>query len=553
MSHVASRPLLPIEGPVTQSLVTRDGTELVADIWRPAGPGRYPVMLMRQPYGRRIASTIVLAHPGWFAAHGYVVVIQDVRGCGDSGGRFAVLASDIEDGAETLAWAADLPGTTGQVATYGFSYQAMTQYLALAGARRAGSKRPDAMVPVMGGWNIGRDWVNEGGAFRMALHQNWALQIAAEQARRAGNIEDYQDFLNGAEQGVHYGPRPAHAALLDRADAYSSHYAQWRDGGDETYRAIAPERALAEDPLDVPVLHVGGWLDFMFDGTIAADRAFRARATAPRRLILGPWPHLPWGRNVGVDLGPEAGAGIDAEIVAFLDHHLKGIGADGPAYRLFDLEAKRWRDLDQLPETPDQSLYLASDGRAAASSTEGALTLAPEVEAHDFLVHDPWRPAPAVGVHWAFPGVYCDRRSADDRSDVAVYTSAPLSEELRLAGPVAAELFVACDRASHDLNCTLSVIRPDGSAMTLTGGHLRVADSAAPGPRHVAMRATCATLAPGTRLRLSIQAAAWPTFAVNPGTGARAEAATRAEALVTTLDIQSGAARPSRLIFATAG
>jgi hypothetical protein len=49
---------------------------------------------MRQPYGRDIASTVVYAHPVWFAAHGYNVVIQDVRGRGDSEGEFYPFRSE---------------------------------------------------------------------------------------------------------------------------------------------------------------------------------------------------------------------------------------------------------------------------------------------------------------------------------------------------------------------------------------------------------------------------------------------------------------------------
>jgi uncharacterized protein len=174
-------------GPETLRLRLDDGAELAADLYRPDAPGRFPVLLMRQPYGRRIASTVVLAHPAWYAAHGYVVVIQDVRGRGDSTGVFQVLADDAADGAATLAWAAELSGGTGQVATYGFSYQSMTQFLALAGAARAGSKTPDVLVPAMGAWSVRDDWAYEGGAFRLAANLVWACQMAAEGARLQGD------------------------------------------------------------------------------------------------------------------------------------------------------------------------------------------------------------------------------------------------------------------------------------------------------------------------------------------------------------------------------
>jgi uncharacterized protein len=71
----------------TSSVLMRDGIRLDADIYRPDAEGEFPVLLMRQPYGRAIASTVVYAHPTWYATHGYIVVIQDVRGLGKLGGK----------------------------------------------------------------------------------------------------------------------------------------------------------------------------------------------------------------------------------------------------------------------------------------------------------------------------------------------------------------------------------------------------------------------------------------------------------------------------------
>src|ERR1700721_3115444 len=97
---------LPVAEPSTLCMVTRDGTRLDADIWRPDAPGPFPVLLMRQPYGRRIASTLVYAHPAWYAAHGYIVAIQDVRGTGTSEGEFRLFLDEESDGAHAVAWAA---------------------------------------------------------------------------------------------------------------------------------------------------------------------------------------------------------------------------------------------------------------------------------------------------------------------------------------------------------------------------------------------------------------------------------------------------------------
>jgi len=83
------------------------------------------VLLMRQPYGRRIASTVCYAHPRWYAQQGYVVVIQDVRGRGTSEGEFDLFVHEAADGADAVAWAAELPGANGAVGMYGFSYQGL--------------------------------------------------------------------------------------------------------------------------------------------------------------------------------------------------------------------------------------------------------------------------------------------------------------------------------------------------------------------------------------------------------------------------------------------
>jgi uncharacterized protein len=541
--------LLPICLPERASLRLSGGAELVADIYRPDVRGRFPVLLMRQPYGRRIASTVVHAHPTWFAAHGYVVLIQDVRGRGDSTGRFHVLADDAEDGAATLAWAADLSGADGRVGTYGFSYQGINQFLAMAGARRAGTKQPDAIAPAMAAWTVRDDWVLEGNAVQLSGQLGWACQMAAEQARLAGDGQAFSALAAAGRASPWAGPDPVRPAALVQ-HRHHSHWAEWLADAPDTWERIAPAAALRDDSLAVPGLHIGGFLDVMLEGTLASYQAFAAAGAAPQRLLIGPWLHIPWGRHVGaLDLGVEAVTPIDRELIAFFDFHLKGIGAPGPPVRLFDIAAKRFLTFDSFPTPEPQNLFLASNGLAATTSTDGVLAFAPGAPATDVVVHDPWRPAPAIGGHVGQPPGFQDRAAVDDRSDVAVYTSAPLEHGRLLAGRVAAEIHVDGDRPSHDLNCTLSVIGADGRAITLTAGHLRIDPGAPPGPRRVGMRATCCTVPAGARLRLSIQAAAWPAFVVNPGTGVRPEDSPLIDALVTTVVIRHGANRPSRLLL----
>jgi predicted acyl esterase len=216
----------PVKGPYTATLELTDGIKLAADIYRPEAPGRFPVLLMRQPYGRRIASTVVYAHPAWFASKGYIVAIQDVRGRGGSTGRFRTLAGEDEDGAAALEWAAGLPGSTGRVGMYGFSYQGIAQFQAMAGAMKAGTKRPDAITPAMAAWTVRDDWVYQGGAFNLSGQLSWGFQMAAEQARLAGDMEAFEALATKGRGVPWSGADPILPAEMRRYGHYC-HYGDW--------------------------------------------------------------------------------------------------------------------------------------------------------------------------------------------------------------------------------------------------------------------------------------------------------------------------------------
>ena len=110
----------------------RDGTVLRANVFRPDddGAGRYPVLLMRLPYGKDLPLGNGLINPALVARRGYVVVVQDVRGTFASEGEFYPFINEARDGADTVAWAAQLPGANGEVGMYGGSYMGLTQWAA---------------------------------------------------------------------------------------------------------------------------------------------------------------------------------------------------------------------------------------------------------------------------------------------------------------------------------------------------------------------------------------------------------------------------------------
>lgn len=525
-------------GPERAELVLRDGVVLVADIYRPANDGLYPVLLMRQPYGRAIASTVVLAHPSWYASHGYIIVIQDARGCGESGGDFEAFVHEAEDGAQSLEWAAALPGSSGKLGLYGFSYQAITQYLALVGK---GSRRPDAIAPSMGSWMPRDDWAYEGTAFRLRVNVSWAAQMAKLKAARCNDTATSADLDAAAGDD---------AKLCDLLAARPglSHLGKWIKDDAAYWNAVSPGILLCDDPLDIPVFHTGGWADFLLQGTWAADAAFRAKSPETSHLVIGPWTHAPWNRlSGGADMGPVAELSIDCAHVEFFDFYLKGKGERPAPVRLFDVGRRIWRKLTSIPAVSEDAFFLSSSGLAAAMLSDGRLAPEPSAGAVDTFVSDPFRPTPLVGGHLGTPAGSADRSACDNRADVAVYTSPPFDAERTFIGRVTADIDIRSRSSGCDLCASLSLVTPEGAAKVVSTGYARI-EEAYETRVSISLRSVCLTVPIGYALRLSLQGAGVPAFEVHPGNGPFASVPHMCRKPIP-ISIRHGGASRSRLIM----
>ncbi|TVQ08959.1 MAG: CocE/NonD family hydrolase [Leptolyngbya sp. DLM2.Bin27] len=548
---VAPRQTLSLAVPIAP--VAEPSIHLDADVYYPLGEGPFPVLLMRQPYGRAIASTVVYAHPSWYASHGYIVVIQDVRGRGSSGGEFDLFRHEADDGYATVQWAAGLPQSSGVVGMYGFSYQGMTQLYAAA-------KRPPALqaiAPAMVGYDLYADWAYENGALPLQIGLGWALQLAAEIARLRQNSTAYQ-ALRQAAQSLPLGEAvPARPQVL-QTHAPESFFHQWLDHPqpDAYWQALQPDLS----PVDLPMLHIGGWYDPYLRGDLRLYQQMVDQSRAPQALWIGPWGHLPWGRRLGViDFGPEADSPIDSLQIRWFDRFLKGtpsvLASDQAPIQLFVMGLNQWRGCDRWPTDPGQAFYLSSTGLAGMRQDDGRLsTEIPQPQAGqggspDVIVHDPWRPVPSLGGHCGLPPGPFDRAALDCRTDVLTYTTAPLGAALTLMGTATATLYCWADAPSFDLSLVISAVHSDGRVINLTQGQCRVDrhDPAATSPQAmaIALHPTACTLAPGQRLRLSVAAACFPAYAVNSGTGAGPGACPQIDHRVITLAIAHGAAHPS--------
>ncbi len=531
------------------SMLCADGIRLDADVYRPTQEGPHPVLLMRNAYGRRVGTTLSSPHPWWFADRGYIVVVQDVRGRGTSEGDYDIFAHEARDGAEAVRWAAALEGSSGVVGMIGFSYQGSAQLLAAAEA----PPELKAIAPAMFGWDIRTGWAFENGAFRLSSNLTWATQVAAETARRRRDAAGYAELYRTNRAVPLLEQSPALPAYVDRYDGLG-HYRSWlEEPADSRYWSDRSPAARIADLIRScpPALMITGWYDNQLSGVIEAFDQL-SRAGREVRLVVGPWAHFTWDRQVGdLDFGTEAENHTGTLLLRWFDHWLKGIGdvTDWHPISAFDLGSGGWRQLNAWPEKA-RSFYLEGDGTASCSISSGTLTSSPDGPAAiEWMVTDPWRPAPAHGGAYTVPAGPIDRSRVDGRPDVLTFTSKPLREPVRLCGPMVIELQALSEAASFDIAVTVSRVSPEGQAHALGEGFAMIASMSEDEPIRINLRATCIALRPDDRLRVSIAGACFPTYAVNPGTGQRAELTPLADAeIVATGIVVNG---PSRLIVTT--
>ncbi len=537
-----------------------DGTRLISDHYYPAEPGPHPTLLMRQPYGRDIASTVVYAHPVWFARHGYNVVIQDVRGRGDSEGTFYPFRYERDDGAATIEWLRTRPESNGRIGMYGFSYQGVTQFLAAAA-------QPEGLVaiaPGMAATDLYHGWFYHNGALRLASSLAWGLQMLKMDARRLG-LREASDKLEQAWADLRnqFGVLPFrdHPAL--RSAELPPYVRDWFDhempGG--YWESLDVSRCL--DRIDVPALHISGWFDLYLKGTIdgfraLCERAATARARDHQYLIAGPWVHIPWGDQIGeVNFGPGALIDTDAILLGWFNHWLKDSGefADEPRIRHFSLFENRWRSTEHWPVDAEATLYLRSGGRANSRKGDGTLSANPagSDEPCDVFVYDPEVPVMAPGGPGSFSGTY-NQAALELGNNVLVYTTQLLSEPVAVFGSPRVSLYCAASAKSTDFTAKLVRVRPDGRPDFVCIGIAR--SDFLPGAAFTRnavhcwqfeLEPTSCRFEAGDCIRLEIASSAFPLYDRNPGTGTLSPRATSWDWVRSTQFVYHDSARPSAL------
>jgi len=508
-----------------------DGVELVSDHYTPAQPGPRPTLLMRQPYGRDIASTVVYAHPAWFARHGYNVVIQDVRGRGDSEGEFYPFRHEGCDGAETIAWLRSLPESNGRVGMYGFSYHGMTQLLAAA-------EHPEGLqciAPGMTPHDLYHGWFYHRGALRFAGTLGWGLQMLKGDARRL-KLREASDRLEQAWANLpsQTGVLPFRNHPAIQGERVPRYVLDWFDHHEPGDYWSAMDLSRTVNQVRVPALHTSGWYDMFLHGRIDGFLALTTQAATPfarehQYLIAGPWLHIPWGDRIGAsDFGSEALIDTDAILLRWFNHWLKDSGefSAEPKIRHFVLGENRWREAQSWPVRAKQPFYLYSDGKANSRKGDGELSAAPPrtEQSCDIFICDPEVPVLSPGPN-AQAGQF-DQAALELGNNLLVYTSEPLAKALSVFGTPRVCLYCSTSSAHTDFTAKLVRVSPAGAAEFICMGIARsswlFAESGYVADKihlwEFDLEPTSCVFAEGDCVRLEVAGSAFPLYDRNPGT-----------------------------------
>ncbi len=443
----------------------RDGVKLASDMWLPAAPGRYPVILIRTPYLKSMTGLQTPVFGRYFASRGYAVVVQDVRGRGDSEGDFNFFFQEEQDGYDTIEWLAAQPFSNGRVGMMGVSYLGTVQWL----AAKAHPPHLVCMAPTAPAGRYLEELPFEGGAFMHQWALNWINDVS-------GRISQGPNLA-----GVDMKAVLAHRPLLTADSAMGRSMRLYREFLTNPLMTDYWKRIqfTPDDfrSITIPTLTVTGWFDGDQPGALFYWRGLEAYGADQGQhwLVAGPWTHvqtfLGGGTHLGdMDFAPASVIDTKALHLAFFDWCLKQSAPrfDQPKVRLYVPGAEAWQTFDHYPPEggADRTLYLSSGGRANSLAGDGALRWdAPADQPPDHFVYDPKRPVPSSVDGGEGAGE--DRRPIQRRDDVLVYTSEALTEPLEVAGNVKVKLEAATDGRDTDFTAALTDVYPDGRAVKL--------------------------------------------------------------------------------------
>lgn len=526
--------------PMSDGTVLRGDLTLPADADGAAVERRLPVIVTITAYNKAAGGFGGLAGGGgnYLVQRGYAQLTVDARGTGSSEGEWAAFSRrENKDAGEIVEWAhsRQRPWSNGRVGMSGPSYLGISQIFA-AGSRPAGLK---AIFPQVPAADVYRDVVASGGAIDVGFIPLWlglvtGTSVIPPQVAATDPQSGLGALFSHVTAAATFTVPLMLKALLGAEPAYDGPF----------YDERSPDRVIGR--VDVPTFLVGGEFDIFQRGTPLLFENLRRRGV-PTKMIIGPWDHIEGSSGAGIG---EAGYGSLSELqLRWFDRYVRGVpdptlDRDIPPLTYYEQGSGRWTTGHQWMGRQRAASFRLS-GPATAGGGHGVLTSGPAADGTAYVP-----PVPVSGLctrstnQWmaglpkmVLADLPCwSDNAANDQTGI-VYETAPLTGRLRLRGPINARLYTSSASGDGMLSVSVSDVAPDGTVTRLTGGwqvvshraldrsRTRYLDGRVIQPFHPFTKAaqeplasgevapvdvevfpTAAAIAPGHRLRISVQA-----------------------------------------------
>ena len=446
----------------------RDGIQLSTNIFLPNEESSFPAILMRTPYGNGDANNGT-AHD--YAKSGYAYVIQDTRGRFESQGVFNPFMGEAQDGYDTQEWISKQSWCNGKIGTTGGSYVGFTQWISAP----LGSSALKTMFPMITFTDLHDDLIYVGGAFQLSLAIVWGAMVTVQPGENLAKL-DFPELYR-------YLPLTEYSKILGREIPF---YNNWLSHPDYDKYWLPTMVSDKFSHINIPIYNLGNWYDIFAKSTTENFRHIREEAPSEearksQKLLMGAGAHGMPSQKLGErDFGENAKIDIGAIERRWFDRWLKdernGIIEEAPV-KIFVMGINQWRDEQEWPlaRTLYTRYYLHSDGKANTLYGDGVLNVeSPVDEPNDIFRYEPNNPVPTTGgANLVIPAGPFDQRKVEERSDILVYTSAPLKESAEVTGPVHVILYASSSASDTDFTAKLVDVCPDGTAWNLTDGIIR--------------------------------------------------------------------------------
>lgn len=461
----------------------RDGKRLFTSVYVPKDSSQpHPILMDRTPYSVRPYGVdqykTRLGPSDEFEKAGYIFVYQDVRGRYMSEGEFLEMRPhlDVKESPKAVDESSDtydtidfllkqVPNNNGKVGIWGISYPGFYTSASIIDSHPA-LKAASPQAPMTDLFMTDDSY--HGGAFMLAANFGFYTSFKPF-AEPAPPPKASVPFDFGTPDGYAFYLQAGSLANLNKKYLNDANPLFTDQIQHTTYDAYWQARDLSRHMKNIKcaVMTVGGWFDAEdLSGPFKTFHAIEQNNRGiPNSLVIGPWVHGGWAGGDGDRLGDVQFAAKTSEFFRkniqfpFFEYYLKGKGTTLSKAYVFETGTNVWRKHDAWPPTDAQAktLYFQAGGKLSFEPPA-------DKEGYDEYVSDPARPVPFINyISTAVPQRYMvdDQRFAGQRTDVLVYQTDPLEEDVTIAGPISPKLKVASTGTDSDFVVKLIDVYPD--------------------------------------------------------------------------------------------